>query len=373
MNRNLARISKRGLLAAAFILNSLVASFAAEAEQHGDGSVTINGELRQWHAATLDLAGPHAGELDKSPRPFRDYSFFVTFTHESGIPTYTVPGYFAADGDAANTSANSGNIWRAHVSPDKTGTWYYRTHFSAGEDVAIEPSRGESLAPFDGVNGSFEVAASDKTAPDFRSQGRLEYVNQRYLRFAGDGSYFFKVGPDAPETMLAYTDFDDAFTLLPEKGPLKEWKPHLEDWNEGDPTWGEGRGKALIGAMNYLNEAGANSVSFLTYNAGGDGENVWPYTSRDNKSAFDCSKLDQWGTIFSHAQSLGIFLHFKTQETENDDQRHSTKRNDVLVPEALDGGELGPERKLYYRELIARFGHNPVSYTHLTLPTSDLV
>ena len=27
------------------------------------------------------------------------------------------------------------------------------------------------------------------------------------------------------------------------------------------------------------------------------------------------------------------------------------------VPDALDGGELGPERKLYCRELIARFGH----------------
>ena len=33
-----------------------------------------------------------------------------------------VPGYFAADGNAANTSATSGNKWRAHLSPDKAGT-----------------------------------------------------------------------------------------------------------------------------------------------------------------------------------------------------------------------------------------------------------
>ncbi|MBK1880307.1 DUF5060 domain-containing protein [Pelagicoccus mobilis] len=358
MNQDLAFNPKRRLRVAAFILSSLGASFFAEAKTDGDGSVEIGGELRQWHAVTLDLAGPHAAERDRAPHPFLDYSFFVTFTHESGVPTYTVPGYFAADGDAANTSADSGNVWRAHVSPDKTGKWYYRTHFSAGDDVAVEPSKGKALAPFDGVTGSFEVAESNKSGRDFRSQGRLEYVNQRYLRFAGDGTYFFKAGPDAPETMLAYTEFDNTMTMLPNKGPLKEWKPHLDDWNDGDPTWGEGRGKALIGAMNYLHNAGANVVSFLTYNAGGDGDNVWPYRSRDDKFVFDCSKLDQWGTIFSHAQSLGIFLHFKTQENESDDNRAGAARRDALIPEAMDGGLLGPERKLYYRELVARYGHN---------------
>ena len=34
---------------------------------------------------------------------------------------------------------------------------------------------------------------------------------------------------------------------------------------------------------------------------------------------------------------------------------HQEQENDQL----LDGGELGPERKLYYRELIARFAHHP--------------
>jgi hypothetical protein len=41
---------------------------------------------------------------------------------------------------------------------------------------------------------------------------------------------------------------------------------------------------------------------------------------------------------------MGMYLHFKTQETEND--------------QLLDGGSLGLERKLYYRELIARFSHH---------------
>ncbi|MEM9127868.1 MAG: DUF4038 domain-containing protein, partial [Pseudomonadota bacterium] len=37
-------------------------------------------------------------------------------------------------------------------------------------------------------------------------------------------------------------------------------------------------------------------------------------------------------------------MHFKTMETEND--------------ELMDDGAFGPERQLYYRELVARFGHH---------------
>lgn len=358
MNNNLTLTVGRRLRVAALFIGSIGASLFVHAVDHGDGSVEISGELSKWHSVTLDLDGPYAKEGDTAPRTFRDYSFFVTFTHESGEPSYTVPGYFAADGDAANTSADAGSTWRAHLSPSKTGIWHYRTHFAQGEDVAVNPPAGEPLAPYNGIGGSFEISASDKTAPDFRSQGRLEYVGQRYLRFAGDSTYFFKAGPDAPETMLAYTDFDNTVTNNPERGPLKQWLPHLEDWKEGDPSWGAGRGKALLGAMNYLNEVGANSVSFLTYNAGGDGDNVWPFVERDDKFVYDCSKLDQWGIVFSHAQRLGLFLHFKTQENELDDNRKGPKRVEAIIPESLDGGLLGPERKLYYRELVARFGHH---------------
>jgi hypothetical protein len=41
---------------------------------------------------------------------------------------------------------------------------------------------------------------------------------------------------------------------------------------------------------------------------------------------------------------LGLMLHIITQEQEND--------------QGLDDGELGPQRRLYFRELIARFGHH---------------
>ena len=149
-------------------------------------AAAVSGELRQWHKVTLTFNGPQANETDSSPNPFTDYRMTVVFTHESGSPRYEVPGYFAADGDAANTSATSGNKWRAHVSPDKAGRWNWRASFVAGPNVALLPAAtGQAAAPVDGATGSFEVAASNKTAPDFRARGRLQYVGKHYLRFAG--------------------------------------------------------------------------------------------------------------------------------------------------------------------------------------------
>jgi len=321
----------------------------------GKGEVKIMGELKQWHKVTLNLDGPFAAETDVRPNPFTDYRMTVVFTHESGAPTYQVPGYFAADGNAAETSASEGNKWRAHLSPDKTGKWYYKISFLRGTMVAVaDVPWMETLAPYDGIEGSFMVGPSDKTGCDFRSKGRLEYVGKHHLQFKGTGEYFYKAGADAPETILGYEDFDNTIAMK-SNVPLKQLLPHIQDWKPGDPTWQNGKGKGIIGLINYLSEKGVNSWSFLTYNAGGDGDNVWPFISRNAKLHYDCSKLDQWQIVFDHAQSKGVYLHFKTQENEMDDNIKRGKP--VYVPEALDGGDVGPERRLYYRELIARYGY----------------
>ncbi len=325
--------------------------------QHGDGSVRLSGTLQTWHKVTLTLAGPHAKETDTRPNPFTDYRMVVTFTHESGIPSYRVPGYFAADGNAAESSAEAGNHWRAHLSPDKAGSWHYQIAFTQGKNAAVSTEEtGAPIYPYHGKEGSFAIRESDKTGRDFRAHGRLEYVGERYLRFAGTGAYFLKAGPDAPETLLAYQDFDNTQGLK-KNVPLKTWKPHVRDWKTGDPTWKDGKGKGLIGALNYLAAKGCNSFSFLPYNKDGDGENVWPFIQPSAKLHYDCSKLDQWGIVFDHGQSLGLYLHFKLQENEMDDHRIGHERKPKEVPAALDAGKLGIERKLYCREIIARFGH----------------
>jgi hypothetical protein len=322
----------------------------------GNGTVEVTGELKEWHKVTLTLDGPYAHELDKQPNPFTDNNLTVTFTHESGAPGYTVPGYFAADGNAGESSAESGTKWRAHFAPDKAGTWKYAVSFTRGKHAALDGG-GAAVKPFDGVSGSFEIARTDKKGRDFRRHGRLQYVGKHFLQFAGSKEYFLKAGADAPETLLAYVDFDNT-QALKANVPLKKWQAHVRDFKAGDPTWKNGKGKGLIGALNYLAGKGANSFSFLTYNAGGDGNNVWPFVNRNEKLHWDCSKLDQWGMVFEHATSRGLHLHFKLQENEIDDNRRGEQGRAPGVPESLDGGKLGPERMLYCREIIARYAHN---------------
>lgn len=314
--------------------------------------VLVEGDLKRWHPVTLTFEGPRADEAG-TPNPFRDFRLTVTFTHVATGVALTVPGYFAADGDAAETSATGGTRWRAHLTPHETGTWTYTASFRSGPDVALslDPEAGAPAA-FDGVSGTFEILESDRTGRDHRAKGMLRYVGERYLRF-DDGTYFVKGGADSPENLLAYVDFDGTYSLDASgreregeapTAPLHRYEPHAADWNPGDPTWQGGKGRNLIGALNYLASKGANAFSFLTMNVEGDGNDVWPWIAPDVRDRFDVSKLAQWEVVFTHADALGLFLHVKTQETEND-----------LL---LDGGALGPERKLYYRELVARFAHH---------------
>ena len=305
------------LLVTGTVFLVLVSASVLHGRRQAAPGVAVSGELRQWHKVTLTLDGPQSDEA-ATPNPFTDFRMTVTFTHESGSPSYDVPGYFAADGNAANTSATAGNKWRAHLSPDKTGKWNWKIGFVSGPGVALNTAAGQAVTPFHGATGSVDIAASNKAAPDFRAMGRLRYVGKHHLQFAGNGQYFIKAGPDSPESLLGYADFDGTVAMKPNV-PLKTYAVHSQDWKTGDPTWKDGKGKGLIGALNYLSSKKMNSISFLPYNAGGDGDNVWPFVERNDKLRYDVSKLDQWQIVFDHATAKGIYLHFKMQETENDD------------------------------------------------------
>jgi hypothetical protein len=314
----------------------------------------ISGDLKVWHKVTADFEGPETAE-DATPNPFRDYRLNVTFTHAESGTAYTVPGFFAADGNAAETAAKQGARWRAHFTADREGQWTVTASFRSGPDVAmsLDPAAGEA-AGFDGATGTFQVGPSDKSGRDFRAKGMLRYNGEHHLRHAGNNEYFLKGGADSPENFLAYFEFDDTSDTGARfnEGENKEgefvhhYAAHEQDWQNGDPLWQQTKGKNIIGALNYLAAKGMNSVYFLTYNIdGGDGKDVWMWSSPDVRDRYDCSKLDQWEIVFSHMDRLGLMLHVITQETENDSKL---------------GGSAGlnPERMLYYRELVARFGHH---------------
>ncbi len=309
-----------------------------------------------WHTLTLDFEGPTTSETDEK-NPFTDYRLLVEFSN--GETTYLIRGFYAADGDAAQTSATSGNIWRVRFTPDIVGEWQYKATLKTGDKIAIsrDPSVGRNI-DIQKATGTFTVVQSTATGKDFRAplRGRLR-ADGKLFRFEKSGQYWLKGGPNSPENLLGYTGFDDTYRLLKESregeasaaGEIHSFEPHRQDWKKGDPLWGlktgTPRGHAIIGAMNYIEQQDMNVVYFLTNNIKGDGNDVWPYASPDQFDRFDVSKLAQWNILFDHMQAKGILLHMVTQETENE-----------LM---LDGGETQFERQLYYSELISRFGHHP--------------
>jgi Domain of unknown function (DUF5060) len=95
----------------------------------------LSGELRKWHKITLGFVGPFVSETD-TYNPFTNYLLNATFTHSASGTSSLVPGYFAADGNAANSGASSGNVWLCHFAPDKTGQWNWAVSFRTGTNVS---------------------------------------------------------------------------------------------------------------------------------------------------------------------------------------------------------------------------------------------
>jgi hypothetical protein len=122
-------------------------------------SAEIAGEVRQWHNTTLTFDGPDSSE-QAANNPFLNYRMTVTFSNNG--QTVVVPGYFAADGDAANSGATAGNQWRCHFVPSDTGQWTWTVSFRRNPGIALDdqPTAGKACA-FDGETGSFNVAPSD--------------------------------------------------------------------------------------------------------------------------------------------------------------------------------------------------------------------
>ncbi|MEM6739460.1 MAG: malectin domain-containing carbohydrate-binding protein [Pseudomonadota bacterium] len=338
--------------------------------------MSISGELKQFHKTTLTFEGP---TLSEEAATFTDYRLDVTFTHESG-ETLTIPGYFAADGDAANSGATSGNLWNVHFTAPLTGAWTYEVSFVSGTNVAALRSEPGTPLAFDGETGSFDIAASDKTGDDARANGILSDANgDGYLETSGNGEVWFKTGVDSPENFFGYEEFDG--TSYTRNGNQIRYNEHRSDFDAAvDPTWNDGDGDEIIGAVNYLAEQGVNSIYIITMNANGDGKDTWPWVnpdfaqlgSSDNNRTmteavnavdglefedfvtFDVSKLDQWQIVADHMTSKGVGFHLLTQETENDQLLDDTGLG--TVPGTP---EMSIERAIYLREMMARFGYSP--------------
>ena len=286
----------------------------------------------QGESILICVNGPATSESAER-NPFLHYRMRLALTQNER--TRTIPGYYAADGSAADSGADAGNVWCVRFHPETPGTYSYALSLSEGDGIALTTDTGTPLVS---ETGTFEVVPTD-------DRGVLRYDPSGYPKWSNSGEIFLKGGTNSPENMLAFADIDGTYSIDSTKQYLKTYPTHVADWQAGDPTWQGTKGKGLIGGLNYLASQGVNSVYFLTMNIGGDARDVFPYPTHTERTRFDVSKLDQWNRILTHAQEKGILLHFVTQETENET--------------LLDGGDTGTERQLYYRELVARFGHHP--------------
>ena len=315
------------------------------------GVAAANGEVRGepvvWHPMEVVLRGPQTHEDASDPNPFLDYRLNVTWEAPDG-GTRVVPGFYAGDGEGGGEGA----AWICRFAPDQPGMWTWTASFRWGEQVATDlaPQAGRPTH-FDGAGGRVAVMPRQSDAEGFLSQGLLEHVGEHYLRFR-DGGYYLKGGTNSPENLLGYAGFDDVVDAGG-IGIVHHYAPHVGDWIPGDPNFTSSSsgvdGRGIIGAVNYLASQGVNSVYFLPMNLGGDGQDTSPFTGNaptdHDRRHYDVSRLHQWAQVLDHAQRKGLLLHVVLAETE--------PANETW----LDGGELGVERKLFFRELSARFGH----------------
>ncbi len=305
---------------------------------------TITGELRKWHK--IELSFDIGKNITETNNTFRNHRLDVVFKSPSGN-SYRVPGFFAADGNAENSNATSGSIFKAILRPNEIGIWTYELLYYEGNNVAL--STVNTLpSPTRRITGDIgTISRSNKTGVDLRAKGRLLPISngnnnqKRYLRFSETGEYFLKLGPDSPENILHYHEFDS------EGGggnnDEHRFTPHVSDFKNGDPTWDGGKGRGIIGALNYLRNEKMNSFSMSLF--GGDDRSVSPWLRGDsqfnqNKFIYDISKLAQWEVVFDHAEEQGLMMHYKLSESENSDRI------------------TGDIMRIFYREMVARFGHH---------------
>lgn len=269
------------------------------------------GEFAVWSKVEIELDGPDSESMSDEANPFK-IILDVNFTAPEG-EIYTVPAFYAGDG----AGGLDGNLWQVRFAPDAAGLWTFET-------FSDEPLLDHRTGTFDATPVTGCVEYEPGGMPDLSCVGRLQSVGESYLRFA-DGTYWLKGGADEPEDFLA-----------------------------PDETVGFESKEA---AISYLAEQGVNSLYMMLHNVGGDGRNVWPWVgetedeARQNHEHFDIAKLERWEEVFSHAQEQGVLLHLVFED---------------------DSAWNGFNREMYYREMIARFGHHNALYWNLAEEYEEL-
>lgn len=372
-------------------------------------------EVEQWHTFRLDFTDNEETytEAQTTPNPHYDRRLVTVMTSPAAVCSsnddchgagtcsstqcsYQVEGFWDADGDPGTTHATSGNIFSVRFSPPYIGNWTWVARFCEGTDAALSTAAECSTGGFTNdalglaecttlpCTGGFSVVPSTATGRDFRSPTKGWLTNNsgfnsgegaHYLSFAGGTpGWWMKLGMGTGEGFLGYEGFDNTdLTCTPGYACVqtKTYANHTQHWDSGDPTFecsgcslnDDGRG--IIGLINYLAEpaAGVNGVNskYVMMNSSPDGDTcaAHPFVTGTNTAQtrrhFDVSKLAQWNIVFEHMTKKGILLNALLGESENDEDMQDTATSCT----GSTTNCIGSARKIYFRELQARFGHNP--------------
>jgi len=107
---------------------------------------------------TFCFTGPLLNE-QSATNPFLDVRLLLALDGPEG--ERLIPGFYAADGNAAETSAQSGDQWCVHARGFAAGTYSGEVFFEKGEELALRQinTRGDAL-PGNGEKVTFDVASS---------------------------------------------------------------------------------------------------------------------------------------------------------------------------------------------------------------------
>ncbi len=377
--------------------------------------------VERWHPAEFTFQDHESYSETGNPNPFLDRRLVATFTAPSsgcvvaadcamnahtcdaGSCVYKVEGYFDSDG----RGGTRGSDFSVVFAPHRVGRWRGNVRFCEGDEAAASVT-GSTCGRFDdgtaGLSGcesgscpwTFDVVESTANAPDFRAPSRGLIVNdhranggagERYLRFlGGNPGYFVEVGMNAGEGMLGYSGFDNTKTLCsPDRAcvRVKTFASHVQHWRAGDPDWSCGvtssspgqsqngctsttaatAGRGVIGAINYLSDPANGGVNskyiILNSSPNGDTCDVYPFvngaSNAEDRSRYDISKLRQWRMLFEHMMTRGVLANLVFGEDENE----CTFQDAACTCSGPRGACIGSLRRVYLREMVARFGHLP--------------
>jgi hypothetical protein len=308
---------------------------------------------------------------------------------------YHVAGFYAGDGVDVRDHpvGTTGSTWKARFAAfgpnaaSGSGIWTYTAILSQGADVNIDapmPLTGTPVWPPSGSglgSGTFKIVNPSAIEPPFLRYGflRANGVDPYFQHDSSEEQYFLKTGSGGPENFLAYYEFTGTAnhgvgqcgcsdctgnTQTPIGGHV--YNNHFPDWTSGDPTWagiGVEKGKNIIGALNYLSSLDINSIFFMPMNLAGDGRDVFPFVTLGTNMCtpvpadlvfhYSVPRMAEWNLVFEHAMRKSILLEFVLAERE-------IGNIDWLGGSADTGGvALSRERKLYLKQMVAMFGHNP--------------